>query len=92
MYIEFRLPQGAGGQAALHANNIINAELHKWSDRYDIPYNVKNVKEFKRVTFDDEAQYAFFAMTWNVDKKFYALARWRIVSDLNNKIEFNSVV
>lgn len=92
MYIEFSLPQGAAGQAAIHANHIINQALHNWSDRYNIPYNVKNIKYFKRITFDDDTHYSLFAMTWNLDKKFYALGRWRIVSDLNNKIEFNSVV
>lgn len=92
MYIEFSLPQGAYGQAALHANHIINGELHAWSDRYDIPYNVKNVKYFKRITFDDDAHYAFFAMTWNPDQKYPDLGRWRIVSDLNNKTTFDSRV
>jgi hypothetical protein len=92
MYIEFSLPQGAAGQAAVHANGIITRALHEWSDRYNIPYNVKNVKYFKRITFDDDAHYPFFAMTWNPDKKFYALSRWRIVSDLNNKTEFDSRV
>ena len=92
MYIEFSLPHGAAGQAAVHANHIINRAMHEWSDRYDIPYNVKNIKYFKRITFDDDAHYSLFAMTWNPDKKYYALSRWRIVSDLNNKTEFNSVV
>ena len=84
MYIEFSLPHGAAGQAAIHASHIITRALHEWSHRYDIPYNVKNIKYFKRITFDDDAHYAFFAMTWNPDRKFYALSRWRIVSDLNN--------
>ena len=92
MYIEFSLPQAAAGQAAIHANHIINGELHAWSDRHNIPYNVKNIKYFKRITFDDDAHYSFFAMTWNPGKRYYALSRWRIVSDLNNKIEFDSVV
>jgi hypothetical protein len=92
MYIEFSLPQGATGQAAIHANGIITRALHNWSDRYEIPYNVKNIKYFKRITFDNDAHYAFFAMTWNPGKRYYALSRWRIVSDLNNKIEFDSVV
>lgn len=89
MYIEFSLPQGAAGQAAAHANHIINCALHDWSDRYDIPYNVKNIKYFKRITFDEDAHYAFFSMTWNPDRKFYALSRWRVVSDLNNKTSFD---
>jgi hypothetical protein len=92
MYIEFSLPNGAAGQAAAHANHIINKYLHEWSDRYNIPYNVKNIKYFKRITFDDDAHYSLFAMTWNPDRKFYALSRWRIVSDLNNKSSFDSVV
>lgn len=92
MYIEFSLPTGASGQSALHANHTITQALQNWSDQYNISYNVKNIKYFKRITFDDDAHYAFFALTWNPDKKFYVLSRWRIVSDLNNKIEFNSVL
>ena len=92
MYIEFSLPTGAGGMAAQHANHIINRALHAWSDRYDIPYNTKTVKYFKRITFNDDATYAFFAMTWNPDQTFYALSRWRIVSDLNNKETFDPVL
>ena len=92
MYIEFSLPQGAAGQAAMHASHIITRALHEWSDRYNIPYNVKNVKYFKRITFDDDAHYSLFAMTWNLDKRYHALGRWRIVSDLNNKTTFDSRV
>ena len=92
MYIEFSLPTGAGGMSAQHASHIITRALHEWSDRYYIPYNVKNIKYFKRITFDDESHYAFFAMTWNPDRRYYALSRWRIVSDLNNKTTFDSSV
>ena len=92
MYIEFSLPYGASGQAALHASHTITQALHTWSDQYDIPYNVKNIKYFKRITFDDDAHYSLFAMTWNPDKKLHALSRWRIVSDLNNKTAFDSVL
>jgi len=86
MYIEFSLPQGSAGQAAAHANRIITLALHEWSDRYNIPYNSKIHKLTKRVTFDDDSSYSLFTMTWNLDKKFHVLGRWRIVSDLNNKI------
>ena len=86
MYIQFSLPSGAAGQAAAHANRIITLALHEWANKYDIQFSVKNVKYFKRVTFDDDAHYSLFAMTWNPDRKYHALARWRIVSDLNNKI------
>jgi len=92
MYIEFNLPRGAAAQAAGHANRIITKALHEWSDRYNIPYKVKNIKYTKRITFDDDAHYSLFAMTWNTERRFYALGRWRIVSDPNNKTTFDSSV
>ena len=63
MYIEFRLPQGSGGQAAAYANYLIVKELRAWSDQYRIPYRSKIIKYVKRVTFDDDTAYSFFAMT-----------------------------
>lgn len=91
MYIEFQLPTGAAGQAAIHANSIIIKALHEWSDRYNIPYNTKLHKYNRRITFDDDAHYTLFSMTWNPTNKPF-LSRWRIVSDLNNKTEFDSAV
>lgn len=92
MYIEFSLPNGSAGQAAAHSNRMITMALHEWSTKYDIPFNTKIIKYIKRVTFENDEHYSFFAMTWNPDKKFHALGRWRIVSDLNNKKEFDSVL
>lgn len=92
MYIEFSLPTGAAAQAAGHANMIINNELEAWGKKYDIKYQTKIIKYTKRVTFDDERLYSVFAMTWNPDRKYPALGRWRIVSDLNNKTTFDSCV
>jgi hypothetical protein len=59
MYIEFRYAPSSIFTAA------INHEMHAWSDRYSIPYFTKTVKYGKRFTFDDDAHYSFFAMTWN---------------------------
>ena len=92
MYIEFSLPTGAAAQSARHANMIINNELEAWSEKYNIKYQTKIIKYTKRVTFDDERFYSVFAMTWNPERKYTALGRWRIVSDLNNKTEFDSRV
>jgi hypothetical protein len=92
MYIEFSLPNGSAGQAAAHANRIITLALDEWGSKYNITFNSKTIKYTKRVTFDDDVHYAFFAMTWNPDKKYHALGRWRIVSDLNNKTSFDSVL
>jgi hypothetical protein len=87
MYIEFSLNPDID-----HVNRIVTRALHEWSDRYNIPYNVKNIKYTKRITFDDDTHYSLFAMTWNPDKKYHALSRWRIVSDLNNKTTFDFAV
>ena len=92
MYIEFSLPNGSAGQAAAHANTIINNHLVEWSQKYQIPYTTKVVKYIKRVTFEQDEHYSLFAMTWNPARRYYALGRWRIVSDLNNKKEFDSVL
>jgi len=91
MYIEFQLPNGAAGQAAAYINHQIIKALHEWSDRYNIPYNTKLHKYIRRVSFDDDTHYSLFAMTWNPANHPF-LSRWRIVSDLNNKIEFDSRV
>lgn len=82
MYIEFRLPSGPTGAAAAIMNNWINQEMHAWSDRYNIPYNTKITKLRKRITFDDDRHYEFFAVTWNPAHKWLD---YRIVRDLNNK-------
>lgn len=85
MYIEFALPSGAGGQAAAYVNSLLNQELHAWSDQYGIPYNTKIHKYTKRVTFDDEETYSFFALTWNpTNKKFRSnLLKFRLVEPMN---------
>ena len=81
MYIEFRLPTGAGGAAAASAHTILVELLQLWSDRYNIPYRKKTIKLTVRVTFDDDRYYTFFATTWTH-------SHWqdfRIISDLNNR-------
>ena len=92
MYIEFKLSQGAAGQAAVHALYMIRKDLVSWATKYSIKYTEKTIKYTHRVTFDDDSYYPFFAMTWNPDKKYHFLSNWRIVSDLNNKTTFDSVL
>lgn len=65
MYIEFRYAPSSIITAA------INKEMHAWSDRYAIPYFTKTVKYGKRFTFDNDAHYSFFAMTWNPSMHHY---------------------
>lgn len=80
MYIEFMLPNGSAGQAAAHSLLIIRRELVEWSMKYDIPYTEKTVKYTHRVCFDNPDHYSFFSLTWNLDRKYYALGRYHIVN------------
>lgn len=89
MYIEFELAQRdqmLPALVAFRASNLISQALEDWSQCYQIPYKTKTVKYKKRVTFDSDESYSLFAVTWNPERKFRALGKWRIVSDLNNKI------
>lgn len=85
MYIEFQLPMGAGGSAAGFTNAILNQNLHDWSDKYNIPYNKKIHKYKVRVTFDEEKNYNFFALTWNPksDNFLSYLTDYRFVEPMN---------
>jgi len=62
MYIEFRLPQGAGAGYAL---DFIKQEVEKWAERYQIKYTEKTIKYTHRVAFDQDEYYSLFSMTWN---------------------------
>ena len=93
MYIEFDLTNVTNvGMISALADYEIEHALQEWGRKYNVTYTVKNVKQFKRVTFEQDEYYSLFAMTWNQENEIYALSKWRIVSDLNNKIEFNSVL
>ena len=65
MYIEFRLPQGAGGQTAYHALCVIQKEIQKWLDQHSIPATQKTIKYTHRLAFNDDHHYTLFALTWN---------------------------
>jgi hypothetical protein len=91
MYIEFDIRDN-DNMIDGYANRMINRALHEWSDRYQIPYNTKTVKYTKRITFDQDEHYSLFAMSWNPAEDLHALSKWRIVSDLNNKTSFDSVL
>jgi len=81
MYIEFRLPNGAAGQAALHAKMLIDQGLTEWYEQYSIPFKTKEVKYTYRVIFDDPANYSFWALTWVSTN--YATGRWSLKEPMN---------
>ena len=86
MYIEFDLTNVAIGGVSALADYEIDYALTEWSRKYNISYNVKNIKQFKRVTFEQDEYYSLFALTWNIAQEHYTLGNWRIITDPNNKI------
>lgn len=86
MYIEFRLPQGAGGMTATYALATIRDQLHNWAARHEIEYRTKIFKYRLRVTFDSDDTYTLFALTWVVDPKHPSWTNYTLVMDPNNKI------
>ena len=86
MYIEFQLPQGAGGMTASYALTTIREYLSTWAKKYSIKYQTKTVKYTLRVTFDSDDSYTLFGLTWVVDPKHPSWTNYRLIVDLNNKI------
>ena len=58
MYIEFPI-------YTFNDRDNLELDLRTWSERYDIAYRSKHIKYTLRITFDDDASYSFFAVTWN---------------------------
>ena len=65
MYIEFRLPSGAGGQTAAYALSVICEEIHDWLEKHPVESTQKTIKYKHRLAFNDDRNYTLFALTWN---------------------------
>ena len=85
MYIEFRLPTGAGGMAAQYTYGALSRNLREWSELHDIPHTKKIHKWMVRVTFDEDRHYSVFALTWNPksDNMLSYLTDYRFVEPMN---------
>jgi hypothetical protein len=74
MYIEFRLPSGAGGMAAGHALSLIRKDIEAWAAKYRIEYRTKIHKYTYRLCLYSDKDYTQFALTWepnsSVSKSF----------------------
>jgi hypothetical protein len=76
MYIEFRLPTGAGGMAAQHFNSILTRELNAWAREFGISYDKKIVKWTVQVTLRDPRNYTLFVLTWNPKSTYRRADSW----------------
>ena len=77
MYVEFRLPSGAGGIAAGHAAHMIRREIAAWAEKYSIPYKTKIHKYTLRLCLESDADYTHFQLSW--DSTSYGGNRYSIV-------------
>lgn len=65
MYIEFRLPNGAGGMAAGYALGAIRNDIEAWAKKHAISYRTKLHKYTLRLCLNSDKEYTQFALTWN---------------------------
>jgi hypothetical protein len=66
MYIEFRLPSGAGGVAAGTALTHINIDIDTWITKFNIEnHKTKLHKYTYRLCLATDKDYTQFALTWN---------------------------
>lgn len=76
MHVEFKLPSGAGGQAAHYSCSVLNRELARWQDLYGFAYTTKVTYYRLEVKFADERAYTLFALSWPQTQ-----IRWQILED-----------
>jgi len=76
MHIEFKLPTGAGGQAAHYSCTVLNQTLAQWSDLYGVTYTTKITYYKLNVEFGDEQAYTLFALSWPLQQ-----IQWQIRQD-----------
>lgn len=85
MYIEFTLPDVPGAPSQGWVNMMLTHELDNWAQQYNIIYKTKIFKNTKRVTFENEQDYSFFAMTWNPKPQSFRdyLANYRLIEPMS---------
>jgi hypothetical protein len=67
MYVEFRLPTGAGGMAAGHCAALIKRNIEAWAVNHNIKYRTKIVNYTLRLSLLSEQDYTLFQLSWNPD-------------------------
>lgn len=66
MYIEFKLPRGAGGQAALHCKMQTWTKIQEWAHKRNIQIKYNRVVDYTlRVELARPIDYTVLALTWD---------------------------
>lgn len=78
MYIEFKLPSGAGGMAALHASYYIRKRMQAWAEEHNIKITSEHTGYRMTYKFSRDYDYTVFALSWTALKGW---DRYELVSD-----------
>lgn len=77
MYIEFRLPSGAGGMAAGYTKMAINRQLKETCAEYNITMARQNTLAYRfRVEFATQQDLTLFALVWQPKNNYFKYTVW----------------
>lgn len=77
MYIEFRLPSGAGGMAAGHTKQAIIKQLNSICTTYHIQLAQQVQQPYRfRVSFKQSKDYTIFALVWDIKNTYFKYTIW----------------
>jgi|694.fasta_scaffold88491_4 hypothetical protein len=65
MYLEWKIPSGAGGATATLFCGILRDAIELWSTKWGIPYRTKIHKYTFRCTLGPDQNYDWFNLTWD---------------------------
>jgi hypothetical protein len=99
MLIEFAVSPGMGTKSysASTIMHIIDLELEKWSERYQIAIHIKHRKNTVILCFDDKKTYSFFGLTFDPKPTYTSgkpmtdfECKWRLLTDYQVQHRQNS--
>lgn len=64
MYLEFKLPSGAGGMAAGYTSQAITKRLAEWANKFEYTYQTKFGRYRLWVIFEQLEAYTVFGISW----------------------------
>ena len=86
MYLEFRLPSGAGGMAAGYTKMGISKELARVCKQYNIEFEDRVTKAYRyRVSFKRDQDYTLFALVWQPKSTYFNYTVW--YEDINTEAD-----
>lgn len=77
MYIEFRLPSGAGGMAAGYTKQAINLALRDTCLKHNIIIVNQVTQPYRyRIEFKQPSDYTLFALVWHIKNYNFKYTVW----------------